>query len=220
MLVPVRPSSDDRGMRMMSVASVLGFLVVLAASGCGSSGGTCSNTAACGGAIVGTWTITSSCVSESGSMFDSQCPSATVSSSGLTITGSGTYNADGTYSSTSTINGTIYVTLPPSCLTSSGVTITCDQLNQVFQSNPTPGLTLNCTGSSSCSCTETVANQTSSETGTYTTTAAGLLTETPTGGTASQTDYCVKGTTMTQSPHAASAMMGQPVSGTITLTKN
>ena len=32
------------------------------------------------------------------SMLDSQCPSATASSSGLTITGSITYNADGTYS--------------------------------------------------------------------------------------------------------------------------
>ena len=30
----------------------------------------------------------------------------------------------------------------------------------------------------------------------------------------------MKGTTMTQSPHAGSAMMGQTVSGTITLTKN
>ena len=175
---------------------------------------------ACGGAIVGTWTITSSCVSESGSMFDSQCPTATVRSSGLTITGSVTYNADGTYSSTSTVGGSIYVTLPPSCLTSNGVTITCNQLNQVSQSNPTSGLTLNCTGTSTCACTETLASQTSSETGTYTTTAAGLLTDTPTGGTAGQTDYCVKGTTMTQSPHAGSTMMGQTVSGTITLTKN
>ena len=78
-------------------------------------------------------------------------------------------------------------------------------------------MTLNCTGSSSCTCTETIASQTSSETGTYTTTAAGLLTDTPTGGTASQTDYCVKGTTMTQSPHAGSTMMGVNLSGTITL---
>jgi hypothetical protein len=153
-------------------------------------------------------------------MFDSQCPTATVRSSGLTITGSITYNADGTYSSTSTVGGSIYVTLPPSCLTSNGVTLTCDQLNQAAQSNPTPGLTLHCTGSSSCGCTETLANQTSSETGTYTTTAAGLLTDTPTGGTVGQSDYCVKGTTMTQSPHAGSTMMGQTVSGTITLTKN
>ena len=207
-------------MRMMRLASVVGLLVAFAVPGCGSSGGTCSNAAACGGSIVGTWTITSSCVSESGSMFDSQCPSATVRSSGLTITGSVTYNADGTYSSTSTLNGSLYVTLPPSCLTSNGVTLTCDQLNQVVQSNPTPGLTLNCTGSSSCACTETIADQPSNATGTYTTTAAGLLTDTPSGGTADQTDYCVKGTTMTQSPHAGSTMVGQAVSGTITLTKS
>ena len=205
---------------MMSVASVVGLFVALAVPGCGSSGGTCSNTAACGGAIVGTWTITSSCVSESASMLDSQCPSATARSSGLTITGNVTYNADGTYSSTSAVSGTIDVTLPPSCLTTNGVTLTCDQLNQLFQANPTAGVTLNCTGSSSCTCTETIAGQTSSETGTYTTTAAGLLTDTPTGGTTSLTDYCVKGTTMTQSPHAGSAMMGQTVSGTITLTKS
>jgi len=201
---------------MMSVA---GSLVALAASGCGSSGGTCSNTAACGGAVVGTWTITSSCVSESASMLDSQCPTATASGSNLTISGSITYNADGTYSSTSTVSGSVSVTLPPSCLTTNGVTLTCAQLNQLFQSNPTAGVTLNCTGTSSCACTETLASQTSSETGTYTTTAAGLLTNTPTGGTVSQTDYCVKGTTMTQSPHAGSAMMGQTIAGTITLTK-
>ena len=115
-------------------------------------------------------------------MVDSQCPSATASSSNLTITGSITYNADGTYSSTSTVGGSIDVTLPPSCLTTNGVTLTCDQLNQLSQANPMAGVTLNCTGSSSCACTETIANQTSSETGTYTTTAAGLLTNTPTGG--------------------------------------
>ena len=131
-------------MRMMSVASVVGLFVGLAVPGCGSSGGTCGNTAACGGAIAGTWTITSSCVSESASMVDSQCPSATASSSALTITGSITYNADGTYSSTSTVSGSIEVTLPPSCLTMNGVTLTCDQLNQLSQANPTAGVTLNC----------------------------------------------------------------------------
>ena len=207
-------------MRMISVMSVAGLLAAVAVQGCGSSGGTCSNTAACGGAIAGTWTITSSCVSENASMLDSQCPTATVSSSNLTINGNITYNADGTYSSTSTVSGSLHVTLPPSCLTTNGVTLTCDQINQLFQSNPTAGVTLNCTGTSSCACTETIASQTSSETGTYTTTAAGLLTDTPTGGTASQTDYCVKGTTMTQSPHAGSTMMGQSINGTITLTKS
>ena len=57
-------------------------------------------------------------------------------------------------------------------------------------------------------------------TGSYTTTAAGVLTDTPMGGgAASPSDYCVKGKTLTVSPHAGSAMMGQTVSGTITLTK-
>jgi hypothetical protein len=208
-------------MRLMTKAWVFGGLAALAAAGCSSSGGTCSNAPACGGSVVGTWTITSSCVSANASMLDSQCPTETANSSGLNVTGTVTYNADGTYTSTSTLSGTISVNLPQSCLTTNGVTVTCDQLNQVFQSNPTPGLTLSCTGSTGCTCTETLANQTSNETGTYTTTAAGLLTETPAGGTASLNDYCVKGTTMTQSPHSESGMMmGQSVSGTITLTKN
>jgi len=220
LLVFVGVTLDYRRMTIMRLAPVFGLIGALAATGCGSSGGTCGNTAACGGSIVGTWTIASSCVSASASAVDSECPTATAHSSALTITGTITYNADGTYTSSSTLSGSFSVSLPSSCLTSNGVTATCDQLNQAFQSSPTPGVTLHCTGSSSCSCTETIANQTSSETGTYTTTAAGLLTDTPTGGTADQTDYCVKGTTMTQSPHAGSAMMGQAVSGTITLTKN
>lgn len=201
------------------LASGVGLLMTFMATGCGSSGGTCGNTAACGGDIVGTWTITSSCVSASASMVDSSCPTAPGTSSNVTITGSITYNADGSYTSTSTIGGTVQVYLPQSCLTSSGVTITCDQVNQAFQSDPTPGLTLNCTGSSGCTCTETISDQSSTETGTYTT-AAGVVTQTATGGTASETDYCVKGTTMTQSPHPGSTMMGEAESGTINLTKS
>jgi hypothetical protein len=207
-------------MRVTGVASAVGLLIAFAATGCGSSGATCSNTAACGGDIVGTWTITSSCVSASASMVQSACATATASSSNATINGNVTYNADGSYTSTATLNGSVRVDLPQSCLTTDGVTITCAQVNQAFQSNPTPGVSLSCTGTSGCTCSETITNEMSSETGTYTTTAAGLLTETPTGGTASQTDYCVKGTTMTQSPHAGSTMMGQAESGTVTLTKS
>jgi hypothetical protein len=199
-----------------SVGSFLAIGALLVA-GCGSSGGTCSNAAACGGDIVGSWTISSSCVSESASMVDSQCPSATANSSGLHISGSVTYNADGTYSSSSTISGTATVNLPQSCLTYNGVTLTCAQLTQASQSS---GVTLNCTGNSGCTCVETLPSQSSTETGTYTTTAAGVLTQTPTGGTAEQDDYCVKGSTLTLSPAAGSTMMGQTASGTITLTKN
>jgi len=55
---------------------------------------------------------------------------------------------------------------------------------------------------------------------TYSTTAAGVLTETATGGTPNDSDYCIKGTTLSLSPHAGSSMAGQgSTSGTITLTK-
>jgi hypothetical protein len=206
-------------MRVTGLASAVGGLVALVATGCGSSGGTCGNTAACGGNVVGTWTITSSCVSASASMVDTGCPTATASASNLTIDGSFTYNADGSYTSTASVSGSVRVSLPQSCLTSNGVTITCDQVNQALQNDPTAGVTLSCTGSLSCTCTETISNETSTETGTYTT-AAGVVTQTPAGGTASESDYCVKGTTMTQSPHASSTMMGEVESGTITLAKN
>ncbi len=193
--------------------------MALVAAGCGSSGGTCSNAAACGGSVVGTWTITSSCVSASASMTNSQCPGES-GTSNLHVSGTITYNADGTYTSNATASGSITVTVPASCLTSNGVTVTCAQLNQQAQANPTAGVTVNCTGTSSCNCVETIAAQTSTETGTYVTTTAGVLTQTPSGGTASQDDYCVKGTTMTLSPHAGSTMMGTVESGTITLTKS
>jgi hypothetical protein len=211
--------------RMKNILSVLGstFLAVMILSGCGGSGGTCGNTAPCGGDIVGTWTITSSCVSADASMIssmiDTGCPGTTVSGVHVNIAGTVTYKADLTYTASSTLSGSESVTLPASCLMSQGVTATCAQLTQALAGNAA-FKSANCTGSSSCTCTVVLMDDTSTQTGTYTTTPAGLLTETAAGGTPDQSDYCVKGNTLTDSPHAGAAMMGQPVSGTITLTKS
>jgi hypothetical protein len=70
-----------------------------------------------------------------------------------------------------------------------------------------------------CTCTAVVTPEEAIVGGTYTTTAAGLLTETgPTD--VSLSDYCVKGTTLTISPHPGSAMAGQSdLLSTITATK-
>lgn len=147
------------------------------------------------------------------------CPGVTVSGSNLSIQGTVTYNADGTDTATDTFSGTVSVYLPPACLTMNGVTVTCAQLNQQFASNPMPGVTVSCSGSSGCTCLETISGESNTTTGTYSVAANGVLSETNADGTVSQTDYCVKGTTMTQSPHAGSTMMGA-ASGTITLTKS
>jgi hypothetical protein len=206
---------------MKNILSITGAIVgaMVGLSGCGGSGGTCGNTAACGGDIVGTWTVTSSCVSTNVSMFDSSCPGATIGNVNLKIVGTATYNADLTYTSSATFSGSESVTLPASCLTVNGSTATCAQLTQTLAGNP--GFkSATCTGSGGCTCNVVLNDETTNDTGTYTTTAVGVLTETPTGGAASQSDYCIKGKTMTNSPHAGSAMMGVSQSGTITLTKS
>jgi hypothetical protein len=118
-----------------------------------------------------------------------------------------------TYSTTTTSSGTATINFPASCLTQQGATITCAELGALLMQSGT-GATGSCTGTSSCSCTITLQNQTGMEMGTYTTTPAGLLTLTPTGGTVTQDDYCVKGSTLTISPHSAA-----DGSGTLTFTK-
>src|SRR5258708_39503333 len=124
-----------------------------------------------------------------------------------------------TYTVNSILSGSETLMLPLSCVTKMGATTTCDQLNTTLMRS-TSNQSVTCTGSSTCTCKVVFSNATSMTTGTYTATAAGLLTDTPMGGgTASPSDYCVKGKTLTLSPHAGAAMMGQTVSGTITLTK-
>jgi hypothetical protein len=187
-----------------------GAMTVL--SGCGGSGGTCCTSAPCGGDIVATWTIKSTCLTttDSPGAFGFQiCPGATLPGN-IKIAGTVTYNSDLTYVLNTT--GSETVTFPVSCLTMQGQTMTCAQLsaNSVART---------CTGTSSCTCTTLLPQAPSTErTGTYTTTPAGVVTETPTGNTPSQSDYCVKGTTLTLSPHPDSNRMGLSA-GTVTLTK-
>jgi hypothetical protein len=197
--------------------------VITALFGCssgGGGGGGCANAAACGGDIVGTWTVTSTCVTATGSASVPNCPSATLNSVSIGLTGTITYNADLTYTGNSTTSLTETVTLPASCLTQQGVTATCAQLTQNLATNP-DFKSANCTGSSGCTCTVAAKDSVMTDTGTYTTTAAGKLNETTNGSTTvDSSDYCVKGTTLTVSPSPGSAMMGDPtISGSITLTK-
>jgi hypothetical protein len=208
-------------MKILSVC-FLGAITVLSSCGGGGGGGsTCSNAAACGGSIVGSWKITSSCVTvDTSSMVpDMDCPSATGMAEGFKVTGSVSYAADLTYTSNTTVSGTVVVTLPASCLMQQGITLSCAQLQQGLQAAATDAgfSSATCTGSSGCTCKLALAPQASTTSGTYTTTAAGLLTETETGGDASQSDYCVKGTALTVSPHTMAGMDG--LSGTITLAK-
>ena len=207
-------------MKNFGLATVMGFSAILALASCGGSsdGGSCGNTSPCGGDIVGTWTIQSSCVA--GATMDGGCPGATIDSTNIKVTGTAVYRSDLTYSVTGVLNGSISTTLPPSCLVGQGQTFTCAQLQDLLTAQGESGLTFTCSGTSSCTCVETLTAVTTNETGTYTTTAGGLLTQTPSDGSdPDENDFCVKGNTLTLSAHGDATMM-RGLRATITLTKN
>jgi hypothetical protein len=193
------------------------------AAGSSAPGAACTNTPACGGNIVGTWKITDSCVG-SGDLLEpaTDCPGQTGSTSNFQITGTLVYNADDTYTATTSSTGNVIIKYPNTCLTTNG--ITCDELSQgVMEELDMPGAAFtagSCAAApTACVCTLAIDSAGSIENGTYTTTAAGVLTQTPNGGDIGNSSYCVKGSTLTLSPDAASTMMGQSVMETITLTK-
>jgi hypothetical protein len=191
---------------VFAVVSVLGAL-----PGCGSSGGgtggtggttggaatRCGQVEPCGGSVIGNWKVTTSCFN--GASMGS-CPNATLDVSGLRVSGNATYSADMTYALMASISGTSVTTIPASCMTSNGVTITCDQLNQSIQmdlaTHPDPSVqSYSCVAAgSACKCTEVLTAVNTNETGNYTS-AGTQLTTTPNDGSGPSTDdYCVQGT--------------------------
>src|SRR4051794_34210353 len=116
-------------MKNLIVGLWVGVLGLVMLSACDSSGGTCANTAACGGDVVGTWKVTSSCVTANPSMMGAgSCPGAKTTSSDLSVMGTVVYRADMTYTSNFTVSGSVTVFTPTSCLNG----FTCEQLNALI----------------------------------------------------------------------------------------
>src|SRR4051812_7167671 len=89
-------------------------------TGSGGTGGgtTCPNVTACGGNVVGTWNVTSSCLALGGKLDISlagldptSCTNVGITGS-LNVSGSWTGNADGTYMDGATTMGTARLDLP------------------------------------------------------------------------------------------------------------
>ena len=97
----------------------------------GTGGPSCPNGAPCGGSVVGTWNVTSSCLNLSGALDISlvgldprTCKSASISGS-INVSGTWTANANGTYTDGTTTTGSATVQLEAGCLILSGTTVTC-----------------------------------------------------------------------------------------------
>ena len=101
-------------------------------TGNGGSIGACINGTPCGGSPVGTWNVTSSCLTLTSGNLDisnagldpTSCKNVTLTGS-LTVTGTWTANANGTYTDGTTTSGTAQLALPAGCLMISGTTTTC-----------------------------------------------------------------------------------------------
>lgn len=126
----------------------------------GGAAGACTDVAACGGDIVGTWSVTSSCLIVSGQLdpsgfFGPTCPSIPVSGS-LRVSGTWTANPDGTYADDTTTTGTEQLALPSGCLSFSGTSLTCDQVSGPVQVMGYSSV--NCTDAAGggCNCAATV----------------------------------------------------------------
>ncbi len=171
--------------------------------GCSSSGGgnqsaLCSDVTPCGGNVVGTWTITSSCLSSTYTTAEA-CGSVPALDT-MTVAGSVTLGSDMTYSRTTSLAGTEATTVPASCLTTGGVTLTCAQIQQELA---TLGNTATCTGGSGGGCVRDapITSSSTTETGTYST-SGDTITLTSSTGSASTSPYCVSGngSTLTLTP--------------------
>ena len=117
---------------------------IITGSGGEATGGTggeqtsCSNATPCGGDVVGTWNVTSSCLTVSGDLSVwyvglDRCESVPVTGS-LEVTGTWTANADGTYSDNTTTTGTETLELLGSCLRVDATCTTCSRIGPALAS--------------------------------------------------------------------------------------
>ncbi len=195
----------------------------------GSSGGqaNCTNVSPCGGNVVGTWKVASSCLTLSGDLDVSQasmgCPTVPITSGSLQVSGTWTANSDGTYTDATTTNGSLTVTLSAACLTVSSVQTPCVKMGGALSGLGWNNMTCATNAGGQCICSGTTSqtggiglvSTDASKTGNYTTSGNDLTTD-------SQVDYsyCVAGNTLTMTP--AKLMVGGtassvPVTGSIVL---
>jgi hypothetical protein len=172
-----------------------------AAGGCGGSHGACG-VQPCGGDVVGNWQASSACANRAelnqeflaGIM--GYCEGATLGAVSTKPTGLMTFAADQTYSASLSMNATVGVNVPASCLSGTS----CAALTVLLQTAlvGTSGIqSASCMGSGSCTCTLNVVAAIEDSSGTYAT-AGTVLTLYATAGTATGGggDYCVKDTTL------------------------
>jgi len=164
----------------------------------------CPNVTPCGGNVVGTWNVASSCLKLAGDMDVSLTSLGCLT---VPVTGelqtSGTFvaNADGTYADNTTTNGSATFPLAPDCLSISSVPVSCDRIGTIFEA--AGWTTATCADTAGqCNCSVTVNQQGGlgqilpyiDRTGSYTADGSTLAASNATYS------YCASGDTLTLTP--------------------
>ena len=185
------------GISRSLVSTLAGLALSFAAAGCGGDGGTCG-VAACGGDVVGNWQARSACIDQATLNMEflagimGSCPTASVGNVRLTPTGAIVFTADMMVTSTLSLSSTLDLNFPATC--TSGAS--CADLTTALQTLVGSGgiTSVNCTGSSGCTCTLAQTVGTVGETGTWATSGTTLTVTDAMGGEASP--YCVQGSSL------------------------
>ncbi len=209
-------------MKSLGAWLAIGVTFLGCSSSSGTSGEDCGKVAPCGGDIVGTWKIVDSCADiSSASLANSACPNETLSVNSISVSGSVTFTANMTYTVSASESASETLSVPMNCLSSGGVTVTCDDLataaNGLNKSDGgTTTMTTCTTSGSSCSCNITASGVSDDEMGTYTLSGNTFSTSptAPAGATAGTGSYCVQGNTLhiTSTMMAMGGAMGTPAS--------
>ncbi|HEY5955646.1 MAG TPA: arabinofuranosidase catalytic domain-containing protein [Polyangiaceae bacterium] len=184
------------------------------------STGKCTSVTPCGGNVVGTWNVTTSCLTLSGdydvALGGLGCATIPVTGS-LQTTGSLIVKGDGTYTDNTTTTGTISFPLAENCRSISSVSTSCTKMANIFTALGWASAA--CTDTNGqCNCTAT-ANQSGglgmispivSTSGAYTTSGSTLTTD-----DVLKYSYCVSGSnnTLTVTPQQGA------LSGTVVFQK-
>ncbi|HVU51544.1 MAG TPA: hypothetical protein VHL80_12705 [Polyangia bacterium] len=171
------------------IGLLAGLAGAASAAGCGGgSPDACGKVAPCGGDLVGTWTLTSTCATRP-ALPAKVCDGATIAHSSFDVSGSATFGADHTFGISATESGTIEVSVPAACLGAGSPTDACTQLTPAVP----PGTGARCVASGDgCLCTFIVAPHDVAETGTYAASGSSIDAS-PAGGLIDGASYCVAG---------------------------
>jgi hypothetical protein len=201
-------------MRNSSLAVCVVLVVSASFLSCGDDDASCPAFTACGGDVVGTWSIKNTCVSGGGTGLVEDCPGATTSVEGLKATGTITFNANMTTTENVAISGSMKMNLPASCLMGA----TCAQLDAVLKASlsepDAPFSAVSCSGSSGCTCSVTFKGTAEMEMDTYRLSGNKII-----DGDGEEQEYCVSGTTMNVRSTMSMGGMMEDLAMSMTLEK-